>query len=72
MRIRFHHAACVYPCEFKASFMPETGSAIVGAGCAAGGSARQRSCLIEEDALVKMVHQQRAVGPALLIFRCSA
>ena len=21
--IRFHHAACVYPCEFNTSFMPE-------------------------------------------------
>jgi hypothetical protein len=37
---------------------PETGSAIIGAGCAAAGSARQRSGLIEEDALVKMVQQQ--------------
>jgi len=42
----------MYPCEFKAWFMPETGSAIIGVGRAAG-SARQRSGLIEEDALAR-------------------
>src|SRR5580698_8133857 len=31
--IRFHHAACVYPCEFNTSFIPETASAVRGDGC---------------------------------------
>jgi hypothetical protein len=35
--IRFHHAACVYPCEFNTSFMPETTSAAKGVGCEAAG-----------------------------------
>src|SRR5579863_872885 len=35
--IRFHHAACVYPCEFSTSFMPATASAITGDGCATAG-----------------------------------
>src|SRR4029078_8847273 len=33
--MRFHHAACVYPCEFSTSFMPETTRASGGVGCAA-------------------------------------
>src|SRR4029077_19938983 len=33
--MRFHHAACVYPCEFSTSFMPETTRARGGVGCAA-------------------------------------
>src|SRR6185369_2071687 len=32
--MRFHHAACVYPCEFNTSFMPEIASATSGVGCA--------------------------------------
>src|SRR5580658_4919123 len=35
--MRFHHAACVYPWEFKTSFMPETARAITGDGCATAG-----------------------------------
>src|SRR5277367_100786 len=35
--IRFHHAACVYPCEFNTSFMPATMRAATGVGCAAAG-----------------------------------
>src|ERR1700722_6911031 len=31
--IRFHHAACVYPCEFNTSFIPETVNAVSGVGC---------------------------------------
>src|SRR5579872_4671490 len=34
MGIRFHHAACVYPCEFNTSFIPETARATVGVICA--------------------------------------
>ena len=32
---RFPHAACVYPCEFNTSFIPETASATTGVGSAA-------------------------------------
>src|SRR5580765_5003576 len=32
--MRFHHAACVYPCEFNTSFMPEMARATSGVGCA--------------------------------------
>jgi hypothetical protein len=34
--IRFHQEACVYPCEFNTSFMPELAKATTGVGCAAG------------------------------------
>ena len=33
--MRFHHAACVYPCEFRTSFIPETARATIAVGCAA-------------------------------------
>ena len=36
--IRFHQAACVYPCEFNTSFIPETASPITGVGCASAGT----------------------------------
>ena len=36
--IRFHHAACVYPCELSTSFMPETAKAITCVGCAMAGA----------------------------------
>ena len=36
--IRFHQAACVYPCEFSTSFMPETTRATTGVGFAAAGT----------------------------------
>jgi len=35
--IRFHQAACVYPCEFSTSFMPETIIPTINVGCAAAG-----------------------------------
>src|SRR5215472_2433144 len=31
--MRFHHAACVYPCEFRTSFIPETRRAKTAVGC---------------------------------------
>jgi hypothetical protein len=31
--IRFHQAACVYPCEFNTPFMPEIARATTGVGC---------------------------------------
>ena len=36
--MRFHHAACVYPCEFNTSFMPEMARATIGVGWAAAGA----------------------------------
>ncbi len=36
--MRFHQAACVYPCEFNTSFMPETARATIGVGCAVAGA----------------------------------
>src|SRR5215469_1531624 len=33
--MRFHQAACVYPCEFRTSFIPETARATIAVGCAA-------------------------------------
>src|SRR5258705_7421792 len=36
--MRFHQAACVYPCEFNTSFMPDTAMATRGVGCAAAGA----------------------------------
>ena len=35
--IRFHQAACVYPCEFSTSFIPTTATAEIGVGCAIAG-----------------------------------
>jgi hypothetical protein len=36
--IRFHQAACVHPCEFNSSFMPETAKATTAVGCVAAGA----------------------------------
>src|SRR5580704_10278415 len=35
--IRFHQAACVYPCELSTSFIPESMSDASGFGCASAG-----------------------------------
>ena len=36
--MRFNQAACVYPLEFKTSFMPVTTVVSTGVGCAAAGT----------------------------------
>ena len=36
--MRFHQAACVYPCEFNTSFIPQTTRATMGVGSATAGA----------------------------------
>jgi hypothetical protein len=36
--IRFHQAACVYPCEFNTSFIPNIARTTMGGGCAPVGA----------------------------------
>src|SRR5882762_1510792 len=48
--IRFHQAACVYPCEFSTPFIPETTRATTGVGCAsAAGRKEIRSHILCTD-----------------------
>ena len=46
---RYHQAACVYPCEFNTSFMPETARPTGYVGCfAAAACTTDQSSLYEE------------------------